>query len=306
MFFPYRACISLFQIPIVTILICLLCIGVFIAQSQNNYAIHDAAISYCDRDLDKEFRRTLVKLADSDDTNVCVTLMLAIHSSNNTKAAIAELVKAHYKPGAGNHQNSSYHEEVISKNYLSYRISAPSNLTNKLMYQPESWNPVRMLSAVVAHGDWDHIIGNLIFFYAFASTLEILLGPILYAAILVILAFGTQIAYSLTSLGQSDALPTLGLSGVVTGALALFCYFLPYARIRCFLWLIVFFKRFSLPAWFLALWYIGFDAYQQVTGHGDSGINLIAHLSGAALGLLIGLIFFREKRHWAQSLVQEH
>lgn len=306
MFFPYRACISLFQIPILTILICVLCVGVFIAQTQNSHAIHDAAASYCDGKLDKEFRRTLVKLAGNDDASVCVSLMLAIHSSDNTKVTIAELVKAHNKPSTINYQNNSYYEEVIGKNYLSYRISAPSNLTNKLMYPPDSWNPVRMLSAVVAHGDWGHIIGNLIFFYAFASTLEILLGPILYAGVLVMLAFGTQIAYSLTSLGQSDALPTLGLSGVVMGTLALFCYFLPAARIRCFLWLIIFFKRFSLPAWLLALWFIGFDVYQQVTGHGDTGINLIAHLSGAAFGLLIGLIFFREKRHWAQSLVQEH
>jgi membrane associated rhomboid family serine protease len=49
-----------------------------------------------------------------------------------------------------------------------------------------------MLSAAVAHASWSHLIGNLIFFFAFAATIEILLGPLLYIGVLVILALGTH------------------------------------------------------------------------------------------------------------------
>ena len=306
MFFPYRACISLFQIPILTILLSVLCVGTFIAQYQNQQAISNAAIQYCDKDLGREFYRTLKRLGSQDEMGDCVGLMLTIHSRPDSKATIKKIVGVYNKPGTGYLQGNDYYEDIISKAYLSFRIAAPRDLTAQLIYSPASWNPLHMLSAVVAHGSWAHVIGNLIFFYAFAATLEVLLGPILYVGVLLLLAFGTQIAYSLASLGQVEALPTLGLSGVVTGAIALFCYFLPHARIRCLLWLLIFFRRFSVRAWILAVWFIGFDLYHQLTGTDDSGTNLIAHLSGAALGLLMGLIFFRDKRHWAQGLIQDH
>ena len=42
----------------------------------------------------------------------------------------------------------------------------------------------------------------------------------------------------------------------------------------------------------------------QLSG-GKAGTNLIAHLSGAALGFLLGCTLFRAKRHWAHELVEE-
>jgi membrane associated rhomboid family serine protease len=71
------------------------------------------------------------------------------------------------------------------------------------------------------------------------------------------------------------------------------------------LWLIFFYYRFALPAWLLATWYVGWDLYAIFTTEGKTGVNLVAHLSGAALGLLLGATLFRQKRHWAQELVEE-
>jgi hypothetical protein len=99
-------------------------------------------------------------------------------------------------------------------------------------------------------------------------------------------------------------LPTLGLSGVVMGMLALFVYFLPHARIRMFYWFIIYVGTVGIPAWFLAAWYIGGDFYSQVSGAGGY-VNFVAHLAGAALGFLIGVAIFRQKRHWAKELVLE-
>jgi membrane associated rhomboid family serine protease len=123
--------------------------------------------------------------------------------------------------------------------------------------------------------------------------------------VLVILALGTHTVYSLAMMHNALALPTVGLSGVVMGVIALFVYFIPHARISCILWLIVFWYRFALPAWLLATWYVGWDLYAIFTTDGKGGVNLVAHLSGAALGLLLGATFFRQKRHWAQDLVEE-
>jgi len=304
--FPYRALIELQRIPVLTILVSLLCIGVFVAQSNSERALSEAAVAHCDQEEGRGFRQALQRVAGSSDPQTCVALMLMLANSSDERAALGRIVER-LGTGSrlGDQRLAAYYEQSLLDSYRTFRRSAPSNLTARLAYRPDSWNPLRMLSAAVAHGSWSHLIGNLIFFYAFAATIEILLGPMLFFAVLVILALGTHSVYSLAMMHDSLALPTVGLSGVVMGVIALFVYFVPQARIRCILWLIFFYYRFTLPAWLLATWYVGWDLYAILTTDGRGGVNLVAHLSGAALGLALGATFFRQKRHWAQDLVEE-
>jgi membrane associated rhomboid family serine protease len=307
MFFPYRARITLYRFPVITVLVSLLCLGIFIAQYMNQRSLFRSTAAYCDQAVGRDFRHVLTRLTGSADTNHCAMVMLALYHARDAETEIERLAArlGGATPGVGNADLRSYYADLIRDTYRGFQRAAPANLTARLWYPPDSWNPMRMLSAAVAHGSWMHLIGNLFFFFAFAATVEILLGPLLYMGVLVALALGTHSVYSLAMLGRPEALPTLGLSGVVMGIIALFTYFLPRAKISCFIWLIVLFRRFAIPAWLLAVWYIGWDVYAQVSGGGDSGINLVAHLSGAALGLLIGITFFRTKRHWARELVAD-
>jgi membrane associated rhomboid family serine protease len=305
-FFPYRAKIELHRVPVLTILVSLLCIGIFAAQSSNGRALHEAASEYCEHEHGRGFLQALRRIAGSDDSRTCTMLMLTLANSRDEKAELARIIQRFGSAERlGDQRLATYYEQSLLDAYRSFRAGAPANLTARLAYSPDSWNPLRMLSAAVAHGSWSHVIGNLIFFYAFAATIEILLGPALYLAVLVVLALGTHSVYSLAMMHNPQALPTVGLSGVVMGMIALFVYFIPQARISCFLWLIFFYRRFALPAWLLASWYIGWDLYTMFTRGGNTGVNLVAHLSGAALGFAIGAIFFRAKRHWAQELVEE-
>jgi membrane associated rhomboid family serine protease len=306
MFFPYRARIALYRIPVLTILVCLLCIGIFAAQSGNRQAAVQAATEYCEHEDGRGFLQALRRIAGSADPRTCVALMLTLYHARDEKAELARIAqRAGTAARATDERLASYYEAALLDAYRSFRRGVPADLTTRLSYPPDSWNPMRMLSAAVAHASWGHVIGNLFFFYAFAATVEILLGPILYLAVLVVLALGTHTVYSLAMLQNPQALPTVGLSGVVMGMIALFVFFIPWARISCFLWLIVFYRRFALPAWLLASWYIGWDIYALFTREGSPGVNLVAHLSGAAIGFLLGVIFFRQKRHWAQELVEE-
>lgn len=305
MFFPYRAQIALYRVPLITILVSLLCIGIYTGQFLNQRAIVSATLSYCERPLDQEFRQVLTKITGAAGVEHCAGLMLKLYHARDEQLAFADLTRRlGTVTGVANADNQGYYQDILRDAYRGYRRTVPGNLTARLWYPPESWNPMRMLSAAVSHGSWAHLIGNLFFFFAFAAAIEILIGPALYLGVLMALALGTHIVFSLAMLGRPEALPTVGLSGVVMGIIALFAYFIPRAKIRCFLWLVVFFRRLSIPAWLLAVWYIGWDVYAQLTGDGSSRVNLVAHLSGAALGLGIGLVFFRAKRHWAQELVQ--
>ena len=303
-FFPYRAMIALHRIPVVTILVCILCIGVFIAQDNNRRTILKRTEAFCTGELSMGLRQALAQWKDAPSrAHACAEIMLKIHLAADRDAEIGKLAQAMGKtPGVQNADLTSHYRDILMQEYNHFH--APRYLTASLQYPPQSWNPVRMLTAAVSHGSWAHLIGNLFFFYVFAAAVELLLGPILYIMLLGGLALGTHVVYSLATMGDPAALPTLGLSGVVMGTIALFTYFLPRARIRCFFWILIFFRRFALPAWLIAVWFIGVDAYTALA-HGTGGpINLVAHLAGAALALATGLLVFREKRHWARELVE--
>jgi membrane associated rhomboid family serine protease len=99
-------------------------------------------------------------------------------------------------------------------------------------------------------------------------------------------------------------MPTIGLSGVVMGVIGLFAYLAPTARIRCVLWLLVFWRVLRVPAWILALWYVGWDVYSLMHNDGSSHVNFVAHVSGAALGYLSGLVLFRKRKEWVDAHLQ--
>lgn len=304
MFFPYRARIALFHLPVLTIVVCGLCFAVFTAQYSNQRALNQSAYQFCERENDAGFLRGLKWLGGTADPALCAQLMLRLYHAQDDKAVLANLIQRMANPRVGQ-DLASHYEGVLLDTYQTFRLQAPKNLTARLWYPPDSWNPMRMLSASVAHGSWAHLMGNLFFFYAFAATIEILLGPILYLAVLIVLALGTHSVFSLAMMQHAEALPTVGLSGVVMGMIALFVFFIPRARISCFLWLVVFYRRFAVPAWLLAGWFIGWDLYTELTGAANPRVNVVAHLSGAAIGFLLGMTLFRKKRHWAQELVED-
>jgi hypothetical protein len=67
-FFPYRAKIELHRVPVLTILVSLLCIGIFAAQSSNRGALNQAAVEYCEHEHGRGFLQALRRITGSDDS----------------------------------------------------------------------------------------------------------------------------------------------------------------------------------------------------------------------------------------------
>ena len=188
------------------------------------------------------------------------------------------------------------HIEYMDEHRHDFGQMAPASLDARLSYSSDSFNPITSLLSALAHADWWHVIGNLIFFIAFAPALEILVGSVLkLLGILVLIEFVCDITFSLASLG-SPHVSTLGLSGIVMGVIGLSAYMMPKARIRTFVWILAYVRVHYIPAWMLALWFVGWDAYYLFTQTDNGGVNFIAHVSGAVAGYLIGAILLRERR----------
>jgi len=297
LFIPYKFDLSLGRIPYLTVLICLICTGIYAQQYRNEAEFERKSIGYCSRSLTTVEKMAMEKTFGDASPYTCLELMYELELADDPEALIAAYAAGSRKfAGFSEEDSRLYIQDFLLEKYQGYKIAVPDLQTKALWYTPDSWNPVTMVTSTFAHGSWDHLIGNLVFFYAFAAAVELIIGSLMFFAVVMAMAFGTNIAYSLAMVGAQNPLPTVGLSGVVMGMIAMLAYFLPTAKVRCFYWIFIRIGTIAVSALILAAVYIGIDVYTLLTQDDLGGVNLIAHVSGAALGLLLGVIFFRTQK----------
>ena len=298
LFFPFRVDLNFNRIPLLTILICLVCIFIFIKQEASFDEMQRSSKEYCQQDHERMFWLVIEKVYGERDVEACSEIFYHIHSYKNPQQRIDELVEQADKFTSRTEVSSRVIiRGMLEEKYREFRLSGvEKDLTTQLMYEPHSYNLVNMITAAFAHGSWDHLLGNLFFFFAFAASIEMILGLLRYALIFCSIAIGTHLSYSLAMMNINEAAATMGLSGVVMGMIGVFVYLMPKVNIRCFLWLIVFIKIVRIPAWVLAAVYVGWDIYSLLFLSDQSATNFIAHVSGATIGFGLGLIFLVERK----------
>jgi len=294
---PIRARIQLNRLPILTILIAIACLAIYYNQARNESIVVQSALNACRTAI--AGKSTFLGQGGSVQVrgNQCMERLLTIHTHTRPEEELkrqTDALRTHSK---------ELEAEKLAELYHNYASQAPKFLTSRLWFERPSWDVTRMVSSAFAHGSWTHVIFNLFFFFAFAATVEVLLGPVLFVLAFLGLALGHSVIDTLVNLGHTPK-PSLGLSGVVMGMMALFIFFVPRARISFFYWVIIKFGTVAIPGWIVGLWFLGGDMYDNVV-RTASHTNFVAHLGGALVGLLIGMLVFRQKRHWAQELVIE-
>ena len=302
-FMPYAAELDLYRFPGVTVLICLLCVGIYYAQDNNQGAVFVETEIFCERQQPRMYRMVMKKVMGEVSERACAHLMLSTHFAKDREEHVTNIAKDAGKfAGLSKETSQEYAKTLIEEQYQAYERYIPDDLTEKLWYEPQSWNPWKMITATVSHGSWWHVMGNLYFFFAFAVTVELIIGWWRYLLSILVIGLATGVAYSLSNLGVEDALPTVGLSGVVMGMMALFTYFMPTAGIRCIFWFMIWFKRFVIPAWVLFLWFFGWDVF-YLSGEGRPGVNVMAHVSGGVVGFVMGFLVFRKQKQNLSTMV---
>jgi len=174
--------------------------------------------------------------------------------------------------------------------------AAPMSLDALLNLNTASWNPLQMLTSSLTHGDRVHLIGNLLFFFSFAPAVEILIANgKRYVVSLVLISLFTGIGSVLLAKVTMNNFITLGLSGIVMGLIGMSAFLMPNARIRTFVWIAFYIRICWIPAWLLAIWFIGFDIYDLITEDLDSGINFMAHAVGGISGYFLAKEWFKDR-----------
>ena len=155
---------------------------------------------------------------------------------------------------------------------------------------------ITLLTAMFMHASWLHIIGNMIFLWAFAPEIEDAMGPARYLVFYIVgglIAMLAQVAAS-----PHSTVPNLGASGAIAAVMGAFLVTYPRDRIRTVLFLFVFFRVTFIPAVLLiGFWFLTqlFSA-GAVTHAQGGGVAYLAHIGGFIFGAVTGRLFEDPRR----------
>ena len=303
MFLPVKADFPLGRFPYLTVLVCLICSGVFMKQLTDWREYEAAVFAFCDKPRSNLKNMIFNELAGQNQES-CLEVIYGIARAPDHQEMIDKLA-GEMRPLTGFSPEDSriYVTEMLTEELRTYRIMVPEHPDDGLAYVTSTWNPVTMLASTFAHGGWSHIVFNLIFFIAFAAAVEVMIGSFYYISAYVVIGLAAGAFSSISALASGEHFSTLGLSGVVTGMIGLFAFLLPHGRIRCYYWFIIFVGSVAVPAWALALWYIGGDVYRLFAYDDHGVVNVMAHVSGGIAGYLFGVVFLRNVR-WQMRMRQ--
>jgi rhomboid family protein len=157
---------------------------------------------------------------------------------------------------------------------------------------------VTIFTAMFLHGGWMHIIGNMVFLWAFGPEIEDAMGKERY---LVFYLLGGVIAMVAQVAGDpSSTVPCIGASGAIAAVMGAFLVTYPRDRIKSVLIILIFVSIARIPAvlligfWFLIqLFHAGMVANVQ-TG----GVAYLAHVGGFVFGAATARLW-RRKQAWS-------
>jgi membrane associated rhomboid family serine protease len=169
----------------------------------------------------------------------------------------------------------------------------PANIT-----AGHAW--ITILTAMFMHGSWSHILGNMVFLWAFGPEIEDAMNPLRYLVFYVVGGLVAMLAQVLVS--PSSTVPNLGASGAIAAVMGAFLVTYPRDQIRSLLIIFVFVRVTFVPAaaligfWVLIqLIHVGTVATSQ-TG----GVAYVAHVAGALFGVASARLFEDPRRVAAQ------
>jgi membrane associated rhomboid family serine protease len=153
-----------------------------------------------------------------------------------------------------------------------------------------------LITSMFMHAGWMHIIGNMIFLWAFGPAMEDAMGHVTY---LLFYLLGGVTAMMAQVMGDPfSTIPCLGASGAIAAVMGAFVVTFPRDRIRTLLFFLIFVRI----TYIRALFVIGFWFLLQLLTFGSvahvrtGGVAYLAHIGGFAFGAVTARIFEDPRR----------
>ena len=155
---------------------------------------------------------------------------------------------------------------------------------------------ITILTAMFLHGSWSHLIGNMVFLWAFGPEIEDAMNPLRYSVFY--LAGGLVATLAQVVASPISTVPNLGASGAIAAVMGAFLVTYPRDRMRSLLVIFIFVRVTFIPAallivvWFL-IQLVNAGAVANVQ---TGGVAYLAHVGGCVFGAVTARLFEDPRR----------
>ena len=145
-----------------------------------------------------------------------------------------------------------------------------------------------LFTSMFLHGDFMHLLGNMLFLWVFADNVEATVGNLRFLLFYMLGGLAAVIGH--IYFNMASTMPMIGASGAISAVMGAYLIMFPRSRIK----LLFLIFPFRVSAWiFLGLWiWQQWIAGTSSFADGASGgVAWWAHIAGFAFGLAAGVLF---------------
>ncbi|MFN8111053.1 MAG: rhomboid family intramembrane serine protease [Thermoleophilia bacterium] len=143
---------------------------------------------------------------------------------------------------------------------------------------------VGLITSLFLHGDWLHLLGNMLFLWIFGNNVEDRLGRIRFIPFYLLCGVVAGLVQAATDSGSG--VPLIGASGAISGIIGAYLVLHPRAGVWTLIGMVIPWK---IPAWLWGALYFGLQ-FIALGGSGSpqgGGIAYWAHIGGFLAGLVL-------------------
>ncbi|MBT1182807.1 rhomboid family intramembrane serine protease [Streptomyces sp. CJ_13] len=146
------------------------------------------------------------------------------------------------------------------------------------------------LTALLVHGSWLHLLGNMLFLYVFGAMTEERMGRPEFLCFTICTGYLALAAYAAANASSDQTL--VGASGAISAVLGAFLCLFPRARVTS-LFPFLLFLPLRFPAWLVLLFWFALQWLAAHRAESGPGVAYLAHLVGFSLGFLYAWVRYR-------------
>jgi rhomboid family protein len=149
-----------------------------------------------------------------------------------------------------------------------------------------------VFTSMFMHAGWEHIIGNMVFLWAFGPEVEDAMGGARY--LIFYLLGGLASSAAEIAIDPSSTIPSLGASGAIAAVMGAFVITYPRDQIKSVLMIGWFVRVTLVPAVvFIGIWFLMqlFSEVGTVAGVQSDGVAYMAHIGGMVFGAATARLF---------------
>lgn len=155
---------------------------------------------------------------------------------------------------------------------------------------------ITIITAMFMHASWSHILGNMVFLWAFGPVIEDAMGSGRYAAFYLLGGIVAMLGQYIVD--PHSTVPNLGASGAIAAVMGAFIVTYPRDQIRTILAIFVFVRvTYITAAVLIGLWFLTqLLSLGPIAQSQTSGVAYVAHVWGFSFGALLGRLFERPRQ----------